>query len=109
MRVLLFFLIGAVFATCTPESILNCYLGFIDLDGDNGMNATELNHFLMYHPCSTLFTKHWGTYLLDNCDVNYDGVFNSTDTMDWKSCLDVIALNMRMCEDCTLCNAILAR
>ena len=93
-------------ATCTTENILSCYNGFIDLNGDNGMNLTELDHFLMYHPCNTLFTKQWGMELLDNCDVNRDGVFNVTDTLDWTNCLEVIALKNRLCEDCDVCNTI---
>ena len=110
MRTCILFIscLGVVLAaTCTNTEVFDCFKGFIDTDGNGGMNMTEFDAFWISHPCGMYFPKTFGADTLENCDIDQNGEWDANDLTTYRSCLDVIALKGALCNDCAMCNEVL--
>lgn len=101
---LLLLLLVMVAGECTDQSILDCFAGFIDLNGDDVMNRTEIENFLIHNECGQTFSKQWGNDLLSTCDLNGNDALDYDDTLGWQSCFRVIQYHAGLCIDCEICN-----
>ena len=93
--------------SCTQEEVITCMRAYMDANADGAVDEAEWNEFILYHPCRRLFNQVIpGHYVMDECDVDGDGVLNATDFAHRLTCVSYMRWE-EICLYCTGCELIL--
>lgn len=92
-------------AVCTVDEVIQCIETLWDMDGDGKLNATEINHHMLYQPCGPVYYKVIGETVIEQCDMNYDGYITRED-LEYEpvNCASNERNRMQVCEECQRCN-----
>lgn len=91
---------------CTDEFIVSCAINHIDLNDDNAIDASEIDHFLIYNNCKQMKVPDGsGQGVIADADSNNDGVITSEDVNEdnFRGILAVDQIKNALCNYCTHC------
>lgn len=112
---MLFFILFATLAwsalpgpnKCNASEVETCMLLYMDTNNDTVISVSEWNDFSLYHPCRIAIQRIAGSYIIEECDRNGNGVLDAADLIHRKRCVPW-GLWEDICDWCTTCAALMA-